>query len=48
MSSVKNVINDSYKIMLLKDYLREAIKEAGFSEVDIQRVIQIVPLYYED
>ncbi len=37
MSSVKNVINDSYKLMLLKDYLREAIKEAGFSEVDIQK-----------
>ncbi|MGI0074265.1 MAG: 30S ribosomal protein S3 [Nitrosotalea sp.] len=37
MSSVKNVIKDSYKLMLLKDYLREAIKEAGFSEVDIQK-----------
>jgi len=37
MSSVKNVINDSYKIMLLKDYLREAIKESGFSDVDIQK-----------
>ncbi len=37
MSSVKNVIQDSYKLMLLKDYLRVAIKEAGFSEVDIQK-----------
>ncbi|MDE1866485.1 MAG: 30S ribosomal protein S3 [Thaumarchaeota archaeon] len=37
MSSVKNVIQDSYKLMLLKDYLREAIKEAGFSAVDIQK-----------
>ena len=37
MSSVKNVIQDSYKLMLLKDYLREAIKEAGFSDVDIQK-----------
>ena len=37
MSSVKNVIKDSYKLMLLKDYLREAIKEAGFSEVEIQK-----------
>jgi len=37
MSSIKNVIQDSYKLMLLKDYLREAIKEAGFSEVDIQK-----------
>lgn len=37
MSSVKNVLQDSYKLMLLKDYLREAIKEAGFSDVDIQK-----------
>jgi small subunit ribosomal protein S3 len=37
MSSIKNVINDSYKLMLLKDYLRVAIKESGFSEVDIQK-----------
>lgn len=37
MSSVKNVIQDSYKLMLLKDYLRSAIKEAGFSGVDIQK-----------
>ncbi len=37
MSSVKNVIQDSYKLMLLKGYLREAIKEAGFSDVDIQK-----------
>lgn len=37
MSSVKNVIQDSYKLMLLKDYLRDAIKEAGFSGVDIQK-----------
>ncbi len=37
MSSVKNVINDSYKLMLLKDYLRVAIKESGFSEVEIQK-----------
>ena len=37
MSSVKNVIQDSYKLMLLKDYLREAIKESGFSDVEIQK-----------
>ncbi len=37
MSSVKNVIQDSYKLMLLKGYLREAIKEAGFADVDIQK-----------
>src|SRR5574342_292468 len=37
MSSVKNVINDSHKLMLLKDYLRIVIKESGFSDVDIQK-----------
>ncbi len=37
MSSVKNVINDSYKRMLLKDYLRAAIKESGFADVEIQK-----------
>jgi len=37
LSSVKNVINDSYKLMLLKDYLREAIKESGFADVEIQK-----------
>ena len=37
MSSIKNVINDSYKLMLLKDYLRVVIKESGFSDVDIQK-----------
>lgn len=37
MSSVKNVINDSYKLMLIKDYLREAIKESGFADVEIQK-----------
>ncbi|MGI0047809.1 MAG: 30S ribosomal protein S3 [Nitrosotalea sp.] len=37
MSSIKNVIQDSYKLMLLKDYLRVAIKESGFAGVDIQK-----------
>ena len=37
MSSVKNVIKDNYNMMLLKDYLREAIKEAGFSHVEISK-----------
>ena len=37
MSSVKNVIKDNYNMMLLKDYLRAAIKEAGFSHVDISK-----------
>jgi len=37
MSSVKNVIKDNYNMMLLKDYLRGAIKEAGFSHVEISK-----------
>jgi len=37
MSSVKNVIKDNYNMMLLKDYLREKIKDAGFSGVDISK-----------
>ncbi|MCE2614983.1 MAG: 30S ribosomal protein S3 [Nitrosopumilus sp. (ex Thoosa mismalolli)] len=37
MSSVKNVIKDNYNMMLLKDYLRGAIKEAGFSHAEISK-----------
>ncbi len=37
MSSVKNVIKDNYNMMLLKDYLRAAIKEAGFSHAEISK-----------
>ncbi len=37
MSAVKNVIKDNYNMMLLKDYLREAIKDAGFSHVEISK-----------
>ena len=37
MSSVKNVIKDNYNMMLLKDYLRERIKDAGFSDVEISK-----------
>ena len=37
MSSVKNVIKDNYNMMLLKDYLREKIKDAGFSKVEISK-----------
>ena len=37
MSSVKNVIKDNYNMMLLKDYLRIAIKEAGFSHAEISK-----------
>jgi small subunit ribosomal protein S3 len=37
MSAVKNVIKDNYNMMLLKDYLRVAIKDAGFSHVEISK-----------
>lgn len=37
MSSLKNVIKDNYNMMLLKDYLKSTIKEAGFSHVDISK-----------
>jgi small subunit ribosomal protein S3 len=37
MSSVKNVIKDNYNMMLLKDYLRDAIKDAGFSHAEISK-----------
>jgi len=37
MSAVKNVIKDNYNMMLLKDYLRERIKDAGFSHAEISK-----------
>jgi len=37
LSAVKNVIKDNYNMMLLKDYLREKIKDAGFSDVEISK-----------
>ncbi len=37
MSSVKNVIKDNYNMMLLKDFLRTEIKEAGFSHAEISK-----------
>lgn len=37
MSAVKNVIKDNYNMMLLKDYLRAAIKDAGFSHAEISK-----------
>lgn len=40
MSAVKNVIKDNYNMMLLKDYLRAAIKEAGFHTQKYQRLQQ--------
>ena len=37
MSAVKNVIKDNYNMMLLHDYLKESIKEAGFSHAEISK-----------
>ena len=37
MSAIKNVIKDNYNMMLLKDYLRNAIKDAGFSHAEISK-----------
>ncbi len=37
MSAIKNVIKDNYNMMLLKDYLRKAIKDAGFSHAEISK-----------
>jgi len=37
MTQVKNVIKDNYNIMLLNDYLKKSVKDAGFSNVDISK-----------
>lgn len=37
MSAIKKMIRDNYNMMLLRDYLRREIKEAGFSHFDIQK-----------
>jgi small subunit ribosomal protein S3 len=37
LSAVKNVIKDNYNMMLLKDYLRATIKDAGFSHAEISK-----------
>ena len=37
MSAIKNVIRDNYNMMLLRGYLRDAIKEAGFSHAEISK-----------
>ena len=37
MSAVKNVIKDNYNAMLINDFLREKIKDAGFSNVEISK-----------
>ena len=38
MTQVKNVIKDNYNMMLLNDFLREKIKDAGYSSVSISKV----------
>jgi len=37
MSAVKNVLKDNYNMMLLRDFLRERIKDAGFSHAEISK-----------
>ena len=37
MTQVKNVIKDNYNLMLLNDFLREEIKEAGFNKLEISK-----------
>jgi small subunit ribosomal protein S3 len=37
MTQVKNVIKDNYNMMLLNDFLREKIKDAGFSQLEISK-----------
>ena len=37
MTQVKNVIKDNYNMMLLNDFLKERIKESGFSKVEISK-----------
>ena len=37
MSSVKNVIKDNYNAMMINDFLRQKIKDAGFSNVEISK-----------
>ena len=37
MSAVKNVIKDNYNMMLLKDYLRSKIKDAGIENAEVSK-----------
>lgn len=37
MSAMKNVIQDNYNMMMLRDYLRRTIRDAGFSHFEIQK-----------
>ena len=37
MTQVNNIIKDNYNMMLLNDYLKKSVKDAGFSNVDISK-----------
>ena len=37
MSAVKHVFKDNYNMVLLKDYLRSKIKDAGFSNAEVSK-----------
>ena len=37
MTQAKSVIKDNYNMMLLNDFLREEIKEAGFHKVEVSK-----------
>ena len=37
MTQVNNIIKDNYNTMLLNDYLKKSVKDAGFSNVDISK-----------
>ena len=37
MTQVRNIIKDNYNMMLLNDFLRQEIKEAGFHKVEISK-----------
>jgi len=37
MTQLKNVIKDNFNMMLLNDFLREEIKEAGFHKVEVAK-----------
>lgn len=37
MSSLRNVLKDNYNMMLLMEYLKEQVKEAGFSHIEIAK-----------
>jgi len=37
MTQLRNVIKDNYNMMLLNDFLREEIKEAGFHKVEVSK-----------